>query len=133
MNEPRLPDPKQAMDTIFQKVYRDTVLHTLAGRGYGPRTQKEAEDVFRTIQQLNAAEASPAFKQAADNNPFGVAADALGGLLQQNGVQGPPTSRALAVKQAAADLAQDPDLYGSVLSVKFAEAAAMAAQHGQVA
>lgn len=126
-NNQGLPDPVDAYNHLFQNVHTQVFLGKLA-RDYGIQatTEKEAADLFAIAGQLRAQD-NPV-KQAADESRFGDAASALNSVIESTpeGQQAAAYSHDYAVKQAVADIMQDPSIYNSVLSLKLAEAAQLA-------
>lgn len=124
--ENALPDPTAAYNHLFGDVHARVFFGKLASYGIQPTTEKEAEDLLQIAGQLRTAD-SPT-KQAADSSRFGSAVSALTNVL----APAPTTAhqqRAIAdhtIKQAAAELMQDPSIYNSVLSLKAHEAALLA-------
>lgn len=126
-----LPDAKVAYDHLFDNVHTRVFFGKLAKRGYEPRNEKQAEELLLLAGRLRGVE--EAEKAAEDQSPFGVALAALDDALGQNGMDGhlkraQAQDQQLAIKQAAASLAADPMIYNSILSLKAAEAAAIANQ-----
>ena len=121
-----LPDPRDAYNKLYQDVHAEVFFGKLASYGIQPTTEKEAADLFAIAGQLRDVPDSE--KQAADQSRFGVAAEALGTIVNQTpaGQQQAAFAQQQAVKQAVDQLSQDPSIYNSVLSLKVAEAAVMA-------
>lgn len=126
MSGTALPDYQTAHNTIHDKVYADVMFRVCDSRGWGPKTIKEAQDLLVMAAKLrNTPLEKLASTQGAD---FLAAAHAdLDQTLSRHGLDGPlkqaqARERDLAVKQAAVQLSQDPELYDSVLALKAEEA-----------
>jgi hypothetical protein len=121
-----LPDPAVAYQQLFDGVHAQVFLGKLASYGIQPTTEKEAADLFTLAGKLRHVEGAE--KQAAAHSRFGGAVSALDSVLGTSPalVQQQFAVRNQAIKQAAAELAQDPSVYNAVLSVKAAEAAILA-------
>ena len=124
--ENALPDPTAAYNHLFGDVHARVFFGKLASYGIQPTTEKEAEDLLQLAGQLRT-EDSPT-KQAAESSRFGGAVSALNNVLSPAPAnahqQAAITDRT--IKQAAAELMQDPSVYNSVLSLKAHEAALLA-------
>lgn len=127
-NQAALPDPKVAYDHLFGNVHAQVFFGRLAQRGYAPQNEKQAQDLFGLAGRLRAVE--EAEKTAGDDSPFSGALSALDGFLGQNGYadQAATQEHAMAIKEASAELAQDPAIYNSVLALKAFEAEQIAQQ-----
>jgi hypothetical protein len=133
-NQATLPDPQEAYAHLFTNVHQRAFFHKLASHGIEPQTPKEAQDLLELAGKLRVAAEDPSVKQAmaGDDSRFGAANAALDNLLGQEPAykQAQAQEQTVAIKQAAAHLAQDPDIYNSVLALKVAEAEALMAQQG---
>jgi hypothetical protein len=121
-----LPDPKVAYETLFDNVHAQAFFGQLAAHGIVPATQKEAADLLDMGGKLRAYAQDPAVKQAAAaNSPISAAAAELDAMLGDSpvGKQAAAQERVVAVKRAAAALAQHPDIYNAVVSLRQAAAA----------
>jgi hypothetical protein len=131
-----LPNPEQAYNHLFDTVHGQVFFGKLAEAGFAPTTQKEAQDMLELAGKLRLAEEDPQVKQAAAAaSPLSQAANALDGVLTQNGMDGQLKQAAAveqdtALKQAVGHLLQDRDVYNSVLALKAAEAEQIAADIG---
>jgi hypothetical protein len=125
-NAQALPDPAQAYQQLYDGVHARVFLSKLASYGIQPTTDKEAADLFELAGQLRHLD-SPV-KQAAEQSRFGGAVSALNSVLGSTpaGLQQQAMIQNQAIKQAAAELAQDPGFYNAVLSLKAHEAALLA-------
>jgi len=121
-----LPNPQDAYNQLYSDVHTEVFLGKLASYGIQPTTEKEAADLFAIAGQLRHVDGPE--KQAADQSRFGGASDALGTIMNQTpaGQQQAAASHQHAIKSAAAQLSQDPSVYNAVLSLKLADAAALA-------
>lgn len=131
-----LPSPEDAYAHLFDQVHAQVFFTKVAQAGYAPRTEKEAADLLELAGKLRLVQEDPAVKQASDaSSPYAVASSALDRLLGQNGMDGSTKQAAaqeqeVALNQAVGMLAQDPNIYNSVLSLKAAEAQSIAQQLG---
>lgn len=119
-----LPDPQSAFDHVFSEVHQRVFFSKCAAAGLPARNQQEAEWMLNTAGNLRQLEQVSQTKQAADtDNPYYQANAALNQLMTQMGFAQPqPAEQVMAIKSAAADLAQNPDIYNSILALKAAEA-----------
>lgn len=124
-----LPEPQAAMDTLFQRVHSQVFFGKLAQAGIPVNTEKDAADLLelagklRSIPQTKSAQAGiyAGASQALDHV---MAANGLDGNLKQAQAR----DQHFALGNAAAQLAQDPEIYNAVLSLKAAEAQQIAQQ-----
>jgi hypothetical protein len=125
-NTQALPDPADAYQQLFDGVHARVFLGKLASYGIQPTTEKEATDLFELAGKLRHVDGAE--KQAATSSRFGGALSALDSVLGNSAShsQHQVASRNQAIKQAAAELAQDASVYNAVLSLKAAEAAVLA-------
>ena len=129
-----LPDPETAYQNVFDGVHSQVFFNKLAAAGIEPETEKEAQDLLMLAGRLRTVEAAE--KQAGDGEGrFGGALTALDSVLGETGMDGQikqaaAQEEAIAIKQTAAAVMQDPTIYNSVLSLKAHEAAAIAEQFG---
>lgn len=119
----QLPNPEQAIG-VLDSLYAEAFFNKMAEYGLVPETQEGALAMLETAAQLDALPEQPSEKSASVD-PFVDANEKLASVLQQHGV-GPDRAQVQqdSVKQAAAALSTNPDLYASVLSLKAAEAMA---------
>ena len=127
-NEATLPNPEDAYNQLFEGVHSQVFFGKLASYGIQPTTEKEAMDLFELAGRLRHVDGPE--KQAAAQSRFGGVVSALDSVLdntpaarQQQAVHGKQ-----AVKQAAAELMQDPGVYNAVLSLKAQEAVLLAGE-----
>ena len=118
-NSNGLPNPNDAYNYLFNNVHAQVFLNKLASYGIVPSTEAEVSDLFALAGQLRHID-SPE-KQAADHSRFGSAVAGLNAALTST-----PEAQDFAVKQATYDLANDPAIYNSILSLKAHEAAVLA-------
>lgn len=123
-----LPDPQTAYQNLFDGVDQRVFFNKLSSLGYVPQNEKQARELLELGGKLQAVDEEVAVKQAEDSNdPFTAANRALDEVLGQNGFQSQKQAavneEVYAIKNAAAQLSQDPVFYNSVLSLKAHEAA----------
>lgn len=124
-----LPSPVDAYNHLFDGVHAQVFFGKLANYGVQPTTEKEAVDLLTLAGQLRNVDSSE--KSAAEESRFSSHVSALQ-ALQAETPEGRSNQTKLAeyaVKQAAEELMQDPSIYNSVLSLKAAEAEALAGQN----
>jgi hypothetical protein len=127
-----LPDPNAAYNHLFDNVHAQVFFGRLASRGYVPQSEKQANDYLQIAGRLRHVEATE--KAAGDqHDPIGLALAALDATLGETGMDGhlkaaQARDADMAIKEAAAELAGDPLIYNSVLSLAQAEAQAAAQQ-----
>lgn len=126
--EAQLPDPVQAYNHLFDGVHAQVFLGKLASYGIQPTTEKEAADLFTLAGRLRHVDGPE--KQAADQSRFGGALSALDSVFGSTpeGQKQQAAAGRQAIKQAAAELMEDPSVYNSVLSLKAHEAAVLAGE-----
>jgi len=122
----KLPNPTDAYNYLFNKVHAQVFLNKLASYGITPSTEQEVSDLFELAGQLRHIE-SPE-KQAAEGSRFGSAVAGLNEAINATpqGQWQQAVYEDSAVKQATYDLANDPAIYASILSLKAHEAAVLA-------
>lgn len=130
-----IPDADTAYQNVFQGAYGRVFLDTLASRGYGAATEKDAMDLFALGNQVAAATEAAAVKKASDGGRFAGAVQDLGRVLGNAGLPDPVKQAAAgdmdrAALHVGAALAEDPVLYNSILALKVAEAREGAARFG---
>jgi hypothetical protein len=118
-NSSGLPNPNDAYNYLFSNVHAEVFMNKLAGYGIVPSTEAEVSDLFALAGQLRHID-SPE-KQAAEHSRFGYAVAGLNDALNST-----PEAQDYAVKQATYDLANDPNIYNSILALKAHEAAVLA-------
>lgn len=123
-----LPNPVDAYNQLFDGVHAQVFFGKLANYGVQPTTEKEAMDLLTLAGQLRHVDSAE--KRAADQSRFQGAVASLQSVYGQSdaGKQNQAYLADQAIKQAAEDLMNDPSIYNSVLSLKAAEAAALAGQ-----
>ena len=123
-----LPDPDAAYSHLFDQVHARIFFTKLGQAGYTPRNEKEAQEMLELAGKLRMVRQDPAVKQAADDSGrFAQANQALDTVLGQHGMDGSikqasAQEQDVALDQAVDLLAQDHNIYNSVLSLKAAEA-----------
>lgn len=131
-----LPDPKTAYDTLFQGVHTRAFFGRLAQHGFQPTSEKQAQEYLDLAGKLRLVDQDPRIKAAADaNDPIAEANAALSNVLARHGLdagvkQAAAQEADIARRNIAAQLAKDPSIYNSALSLKAAEASQVAAQLG---
>jgi len=129
MSTPTLPTPDEAFALLSAQVHQQAFFGKLAQAGISPQTEKEASDLLQMAGNLRAAgydAAQPAPASQTDS-PITKAAEKLATQLGQDPAA---ANRDHAIKSACAQLAQDPNVYNAVLSLKADEAEKLAAQLG---
>lgn len=127
-NSVTLPSPEDAYTQLFDGVHSQVFFGKLASHGIQPTTEKEAQDLFNLAGRLRHVDGPE--KQAETQSRFGGAISALDSVLGNTpeGRQRIAANGRQAVKQAAAELMQDPGVYNAVLSLKAQEAALLAGE-----
>lgn len=127
MSTPALPTPEDAFTLLSTQVHQQAFFGKLASYGIEPQTEKEANDLFEMAGNLRAAgvNVSAPAVAAEPTSPIEKAAQQLAGEMGQNPAQ---DAHDQALKSACAQLAQDPNVYNAVLSLKADEAEKLAAQ-----
>ena len=123
-----LPDPDAAYAHLFDTVHSNVFFGRLASQGVEPMNEKEAQDLLMLAGRLREADEQ---EKVAGDSRFGAPLEALDGVLGGPGgiaKQAADAEEGLMIKQAAAELMEDPDIYNSVLSLKANEAAVIAGQ-----
>jgi hypothetical protein len=125
-NSSGLPNPTDAYNYLFNNVHAQVFLNKLASYGIVPNTEAEVSDLFALAGQLRHIDSSD--KQASDSSRFGYAVAGLNDALNSTpeGQIQQAYEQDYAVKQATYDLANDPSIYSSILSLKAHEAAVLA-------
>ena len=125
-NSSGLPNPTDAYNYLFSNVHAEVFMNKLAGYGIVPSTEAEVSDLFALAGQLRHID-SPE-KQAAEHSRFGYAVAGLTDALNSTpeGQFQQAYAQDHAVKQATYDLANDPNIYNSILALKVHEAAVLA-------
>jgi len=127
---PALPDFQTAYNTLFTNVSAEVFFSKLASAGIAPADQIQAQELLDLASRLRTIEEDPRYQKqaaAANPSPFGKMIAELDGYMSANGMNGRTKAaatqeHAVAVKQAAASLAQNPLLYNSILTIKAAQA-----------
>lgn len=114
-----LPEPAAAHDHLYDRVHSQVFFGRLASRGYPVHNEKQAMELLQlaAIARQNGAQE----KQAAES-PYSGVLSAVQQVMADRGMQTPRVDETLAIKQAAAELAEDPDIYNSMLSLMAYEA-----------
>jgi len=124
-----LPGIEPAVGTLDQ-LYAEAFFGKMAEYGFVPQTAEGAQAMLESAYQLDMVDDAPA---PAATDPFVDANTKLSHVLERQGmntgVQQIREERTLDnIKHAAVALAQDPNLYKSVLAVKAAESAEVEAE-----
>ena len=126
-----LPDVQTAYNTLFDGVHQQVFFNKLASYGFVPQNEKEAAEMLELAGKLRYVEGEEE-KIAADSSRLSNATVALDNVLgiprEQQEKQSAANDEFTAISQAAAQLAEEPAFYNSVLALKAAEAAAYADQ-----
>lgn len=134
MSQPNLlPDPQAAYDHLFQGVHQRVFFQKLASAGYVAESADQAGYMLQLAGKLRLAHQEQQVKAAsAGNDPYAAALAHLDGVLTDNGYgsvkQAAAADQEWAIKSAAAELMDDPDMYNSVLALKQYQAEQAAAQ-----
>ena len=107
-----LPPAAQAYDTILNRVHTAQFRQKLASRGYPVQTQEDLARAMSIAGRLRNVQQDEAVKLAAAESIFAVGEAQLDALI--SGGAGPSD---VAVKLAAAELAGDPEIYASAVSL----------------
>lgn len=115
-------DYDNAQNTVFQNVYQQVFFHKLASFGIEPRNETQYAAMLEGAQRLRQFEEDQLVKQANDgSDPFVALNQQLAGLMGETA-----TVKEAQEHEAIANLSdyfsQQPDIYNSVLTLKFAEA-----------
>lgn len=124
-NEQALPEVGEAYNNLFEGVHANVFFGKLANHGIQPQNEKEAADLLELAGKLRGVDDTE--KEAGDSrfaNPVGALNDVLGETPQ--GQQAQAQEEEMSYKSAAAQLAQEPVFYNSVLALKANEAAILA-------
>ena len=127
-NQASLPEPADAYNNLFEGVHANVFFGKLANQGFQPQSEKEAGDLLQLAGRLRHVEDNEK-AASAHHSRFGGAVGALDSALGAS-AQTAAIAESQAIKAAAAQLAEDPAIYNSVLSLKAAEAAVLAQQNG---
>ena len=114
--EAALPAPEDAFNKLANDVQGQAFWSVLGDCGIHPQNEAEAESLLKLANHLRYAEA----EKTASMNRF---AFVDGSQETSQGVQYDPSVVQANVKQAAAQLANDPEIYASVVALKLAQAA----------
>lgn len=125
--QPALPDSDTAFNNLVEGVECQVFFNKMAAYGHVPQTPEQAAAMLDTGRKLYAYYKSEQVKQAQDaNDPYVAVNHYLSQVLGDQGADfgaaNQQAHEAAAIKQAAAELAQDPVFYNSVLALKAAEA-----------
>lgn len=131
-----LPDPQAAYDHLFQGVHQRVFFNKLASAGYSAESPEQAGYLLQLAGKLRLANQEQQVKAAsAAHDPYAAALAHLDGVLGEAGFgsvkQAAEADEEWAIKSAAAELMDDPDMYNSVLALKQAQADAYAQQQAQ--
>lgn len=109
-----LPDPQAAYNHLFSTIHHNVFMSKLAAHGIVPQNEQESEDLYKLSGHLRNM---PQVKTASSR--FGGAVRQLDRSLQSAAGRRPLAGYSdAAIKQAAAALLNDQDVYLSVLSLK---------------
>jgi len=125
-----LPELNNSVSTL-DSLYAEAFFNKMAEYGHVPQTQEDAIGMLETAYQLDLVSSDEdtqkvAAAQYANSSHYANANSSLKEVLSSAGY-GPSHQEVeqAGIKQAAYSLAQDPNLYSSVLTVKAAEAEAI--------
>lgn len=119
-----LPNPSDAYQHLFNNVHAEVFFQKLASAGITPANAAEAEQLLALGGKLRPV--GEAQKQASRYDAPLRALDAVLGTTPAE-AHSQQIQHGNAIKAAAAQLAADPSIYASVLSLKAAEAQVLAA------
>ena len=122
-NNTGLPAYQDAYQHLTNNVRAQVLFGRMASYGIEPQNFKEAQDLYEIAGKMRAVRESQE-KVAMDQSRFSESTDALNQYLGFSPNYSQPQEQAMAIKQAAAELMQDPAIYNSVLSLRNAELAA---------
>jgi hypothetical protein len=133
-NQATLPEPAEAYNNLFEGVHANVFFGKLANQGFQPQSEKEAADLLQLAGRLRHVDDTEK-AASASHSRFEGPTDALDSVMEGAGLGSIKAAQAYteedqAVKAAAAQLAQEPIYYNSVLSLKAHEAAVLAQQNG---
>jgi len=135
MSQPALlPEPQAAFETLQNNVSNNVFFQKLAQHGFAPANEKEAGELLDLAGKLRVVDQTT--KAAGDSqSDFSQASAALDNVMSVRGLENPVKSAAAYEEQEALSayanqLANHPDLYNAVLSVKQAQADVVAKQLG---
>lgn len=129
-NKQALPEVGEAYNNLFEGVHANVFFGKLANHGIQPQNEKEAADLLELAGKLRGVDDNQ--KEAGDSrfaNPVGALNEVLSETPQGQQVQA--QEEEATYKSAAAQLAQDPVFYNSVLALKANEAAILANTKGE--
>jgi hypothetical protein len=121
-----LPTPDDAVGTL-DAIYADVFFSKMAEYGFQSQTQEGMLSMLETAAYLDQLPEETATKRASID-PFTDANAKLKQALASENLIDLSSETAVGIKQAAYALAQDPELYKAVISVKTAAAYAQANQ-----
>lgn len=132
-NQQALPPADAAYNNLFDDVHARVFFTKLASvYGFPAETPEDQQYLLQLAGRLrHVAQA----EKTASVSPYGAALSSLDQVMGAAGMDQPmQAARAqeaeMSIKQAAAELAEDPTIYNSVLALKAQEAAAVAQQLG---
>ena len=133
-NQASLPEPADAYNNLFEGVHANVFFGKLANQGFQPQSEKEAADLLQLAGRLRHVDETEK-AASAEQRRFEGPTQALDGILNGTGLGEVKAAQAYdeetqAIKAAAAQLAEEPLFYNSVLSLKAHEAAVLAQQNG---
>lgn len=130
-----LPSPEVAYQTLFDGVHQRAFFGKMAQLRpeYLPQNEKQASDLLELAGKLRLVDQEAVVKEAEESlDPFAAANAALDQTMAHYGFGAVKAAAAqeesVAIKSAAADLMNDPDIYNSVLALKANEAETYLAQ-----
>lgn len=111
-----LPSFQDAYNTVFNSAHQNVFFSRLQAQGIVPQNEKEAQDLMMLAANLRDAVAQEKQASSRFSTPLNVLTHVNAG----------PQDNTLLFKQAAAQLASDPNIYNSVLALAAHEAANVA-------
>lgn len=121
-----LPTADEAFGTLFNTIQAPVFLHKLASYGIQPVSEEETATLFELAGQLRNIDINE--KSAASRNRFATAASTLSDVINQTpvGRHKQAAAEELAIKQAAAIMMDDPEVYNAVLALQVAQSGSLA-------
>lgn len=115
----QLPNPADAYNHLYSNVHMPVFLQKLASYGIQPTTPEEVDDLLKIAGRLRNLPSEPS-----SQSRFASAANALDKLASEtpHGQAARQTASAEMLKQASRALANDPDIFNSVMSLELANA-----------
>lgn len=116
------PTPQQAYDFLFRNLHAQVFVEKLASYGINPQTEDELAHYMELAGKLRQFEDQATVKQASAHMDLVKQANQM--LNEQLGIPQNQfdSEEEAAIKSAAARVIESPDIFNSILTLKFAEA-----------